>query len=639
MASPTRPPSVMAARRGDIAPALRRRQPRRDPNAMVGSAALMSGPSSGEAKITTAAWQRRVWAYYREIPEFRYGVNWKASAISRVNLVAAHKPTNQGEDPTPIDVETEPGMRRYVEIVEQIAGGVTGQGQMLAQLTRMLEVPGVGYINATADAATDSFSSWRVLSNSEVQRSAGSETQVRDHETGAWLTLGGNDLLIKVWNPDPEESWEPSSPSRALIPVLNEISLLTRRIAADARSRLAGNGLLLMPTEVVFPPGQGQQSASETVDSFTQTFVEVTQMPIADQELPSATTPMIATMKGEHIANVRHLTFYSEFNAALSPLRDSAIRRLALGLDTPPEVLLGMGQANHWGAWQIAEEAITINIEPIAELICHALTVGFARAAFAAERLAADDVIVWYDVSDLTTRPDKSMAATEAHQRIVIPDEQYLIEVGLDPSQVLDPASPEFRRRSLLDVARGAPTLAPVMLMLAGVITEAEATQALTIAAQAAAGAQAGGGPPGGTSDTQPPGRALPDQQGAPAAMLLAGADGLVVRELERVGTRLRNAVGRRNGVGANEVACPDPTLLHTNVSATSYLSLDQLLEGAWVRVPLIADRCGADPGSLQATLDSYVRGLVAAGHAHDIDRLAEALGVGDDVAYRTAAH
>lgn len=55
------------------------------------------------------------------------------------------------------------------------------------------------------------------------------------------------------------------------------------------------------------------------------------------------------------------------------------------------------------------------------------------------------------------------------------------------------------------------------------------------------------------------------------------------------------------------------------------------MLDGAWTRVPTIAARWGVEPESLAACLDGYTRALLAAGHAHDWDRLAVALGAADD--------
>src|SRR4029077_12681203 len=94
-------------------------------------------------------------------------------------------------------------------------------------------------------------------------------------------------------------------------------------------------------------------------------------------------------------------------------------------------------------------------------------------------------------------------------------------------------------------------------------------------------------------------------------------------------GTKLRSAAGRKVNGGAAAVACPDATRMHVDLGgATKYASLHSLLDGAWTRVPAVARRLGMDGPALTATLDSYTRALLATGHAHDADRLADALGL-----------
>lgn len=590
---------------------------------MVASAALMTGANRSKAKIEGFGWQDEAWALYDAVGELRSAVSWKANALSRINLIAAAPPASQGDEPTPIDPATAtPAQRRAVELVEQIAGGIAGQGQMLAAMTRLLEVPGVSYVLAPADPRTDTFKGeWRVLSNDEVRRQGGIE-QARNAETGDWEDLNEADLLIKCWRQHPRRAWEPDSPTRGVMSTLKEIELLTKRIAADGRSRLAGAGLLIVPSEAEFPPGQtvAGTDAPEGADDFIQTLIDVASEAIRDQSGPAATVPLVVRVPGEYAQAFTHLKFWSEFSAQLDTLRQSAVRRLALGLDLPADVLLGLGDSNHWSAWQVADEAITMHVEPLAETCCHALTVGFLRAALKAENLPEDTAIVWYDSSDLSTRPDLSAAAGEAHARRKISDDAYLGYLGLDASDKPDPL--EERRRILIDLAIANPAMAGELLDLAGL------TVSLPPAPTAPPDAPA---TPPEVETTPAAADGPPERPAASEDAVLAAADGLVYRALERAGQRLRTAAGKGRPGGVEAVPCDDPTTLHCQVDATKHASLDSLLAGAWDRTVFISLRYGVDRDSLTACLDAYTRGLLASGHAHDIDRLAAALGVTSD--------
>src|SRR3546814_17159695 len=57
-------------------------------------------------------------------------------------------------------------------------------------------------------------------------------------------------------------------------------------------------------------------------------------------------------------------TFHTPFDEETRELREEAIRRLALGQDAPPELLLGVGNMNHWGAWLVQADTNNTHVEP-----------------------------------------------------------------------------------------------------------------------------------------------------------------------------------------------------------------------------------------------------------------------------------
>jgi hypothetical protein len=94
---------------------------------------------------------------------------------------------------------------------------------------------------------------------------------------------------------------------------------------------------------------------------------------------------------------------------------------------------------------------------------------------------------------------------------------------------------------------------------------------------------------------------------------------------LERAGAKLRNKAGKVDG-GAAGVNCTDLTELHTQLDASTFASVHELLDGAWTRIPLIADRHGVPADELLIIVDAYTRGLLVNGQLHSIERLSEAL-------------
>jgi hypothetical protein len=219
--------------------------------------------------------------------------------------------------------------------------------------------------------------------------------------------------------------------------------------------------------------------------------------------------------------------------------------------------------------------------------------------------------MVWYDTTDLTTRPDRSTDAWGAYDRIELSGQAARRESGLSEDDAPDPD--EVRARRLWELAKANPDMAPTFLDMIDAGGDGSGLPDLPAAP----------GTPEPPDDDAP---VEPEETDEPA--LLAACDGLVYRALERAGGRLRSAAGRKVNGGPAAIACDDPVVLHTTIRATEYATLDSLLAGAWDRCDTIGPRYAVDGAALAATLDSYARALLATGHAHDSDRLADALGI-----------
>src|SRR5215510_12206460 len=118
---------------------------------MVASAAVMTHhPEALRRQATTEDWQQKAWEFFDTVGELRFGVQWKANGMSRVNLIAARVPEHLGDEPDeiipPADGELPPVEAAALELVAAMAGGPSGQGQMLAHLATLLAVPGIGYL-------------------------------------------------------------------------------------------------------------------------------------------------------------------------------------------------------------------------------------------------------------------------------------------------------------------------------------------------------------------------------------------------------------------------------------------------------------------------------------------------------------
>jgi hypothetical protein len=436
-------------------------------NSLIASARTYKG--QGDPIIQKREWQKEAWDFYHAMGEFWYGTTWLSNALSRVRLVAA-KLQPGGDEPEILrddegadgGSDITPEELAVVRAVEQLAGGVGGQSAMMKSLGVQLSVPGEGFVVGEQRRLGDgSLSSpeWSVKSADEIRRRQSGEVKPNTStlkrlggqvvtqspyeiqiEEGAWRPLGGDSIVCRVWQPDEQLSWRSTSAALPALPILREIDLYNRRIIADLVSRLASNGMLIMPEEATFPVRPEFKDAS---DPFVAELIDTASSAIRNPGSASAAIPIPVKVPAALVDKFIHLTFASPFDDKVMDARDRAIKRLATTLNMPSEVLLGVADVNHWTAWQIDESGIKIHISPIAEIIVHALTVGYLRPML--EAMGSSDVgadgsryVVWYDVTELTTKPDLAQNAKDAHSDGTISDAAYRREAGFTEDDAPD---------------------------------------------------------------------------------------------------------------------------------------------------------------------------------------------------------
>jgi hypothetical protein len=270
---------------------------------------------------------------------------------------------------------------------------------------------------------------WFALSVSEVTAVQGDKVRIHcgSGKDGAIEVAPEDVYLIRVWRPHPRLFVEADSPTRASLPVLRELTGLTMHVSAQVDSRLAGAGMLLVPATASAAVRQdtGVTDPGEDSDPLTDALIESMLTPIRDRSSASALVPLVVTVPDDSISAFRYLSFAGALDAEARPLREEAIRRLALGLDAPPEVLLGTAAQNHWGAWLVREDVVSTHLEPPLALICDALTTQYLQPVLVGGGMdpeAARKFVIWYDVSHLVSRPNRFADASVLHAKGVISD-------------------------------------------------------------------------------------------------------------------------------------------------------------------------------------------------------------------------
>lgn len=400
------------------------------------SAAAAAPPATRvQASPQAQSWQERAWAYYRTKGPARQAVNWIARAVSRCHLYVGTAQIDGAGDPDPL---TEPGTAGAV--LAELHDGQVGQRDMLYRLAVHLLVPGeswlIGYPGHEGDATR-----WIVASRREWTRDTPEPDHIRlkipnhpDMDEGGWVEFDVADVVIvPVYDPDPEDASRPTSAFEAALEDLEELDGLSRRVAADINSRLAGAGLLLVSESATMPNPGGSHGVNPLhSDPFIDSLMQAMTTAIAQPDDASAVVPIVARVADEVIGKgAQHVTFSTPFDAQIPVLREHARRALAADLDIPSSIVTGVEDLNHWSAWQAGEDAITTHIGPLLSLICTTITREILWPALrAAGESNPQRFSVWWDAQELVLRPDRSPEAIEAKKLRIISDTATRRELG-----------------------------------------------------------------------------------------------------------------------------------------------------------------------------------------------------------------
>ncbi len=302
-------------------------------------------------------WQVRSFAYYDILGEIKYAAQFYARMLGPLRLFAAEK--NELGDL----VETDNAdAKAALERVQDPGGGRT---VMLSQYGRLMFLVGEALLFVTEDEDTGE-EQWEMLSTNELRPQSGdfyiryaapslSATEYRSVPADDWKPIDNQrqGVAYRLWKRHPNYSMWPDATMQGVLDLCEELVLLTQAVRSRARSRLAGAGILVIDSAITPPPLEPGKDDDPYEDPLLADIAEAIMTPIADEGSAAAVVPyMLRVSPGDNkkVADmIYHLT--TSDPTQLYPetgLRRECIERIAIGLDMPPEILLGMTDANHW---------------------------------------------------------------------------------------------------------------------------------------------------------------------------------------------------------------------------------------------------------------------------------------------------
>lgn len=574
--------------------------------AVVASAVNISktGVSAYRARKGDDSWQREAWYQFDICGELRYATTWIANAISLASMYVAEVDPETGL----ITDATEDATVRAIG--NSILGGHASRSQAQSTIALNWQIAGEVFILVRPSRGAEP-DEWIVLSSTEVQEQGGS-FKYEDPITGALIPMTSNDMLIRVWSPHPRKRSHADSAVRAALPTLKEIERTSQNIAARLDSRLAGAGVWLLPQEIDFP---SRSDDTPGVVGFMDEMVEAAGMSLSNPGQASAQVPMMLQIPGEHIAAAKdgHIDFATELSAEVIELRTAAVRRLALALDMPAEIMLGMGESNHWSAWQIEESAYKVHVAPLLDRLGDAITTTYLIPALTAAGVRNPDrYVIAFDTTEIISRPNRFDELKALYDDGLISDDFMRSENGIPDDAI--PSDEEASKKLFKDIVKAAPTILVDFPQIATAIGLDPVQAAREIGT-----GDVGAAPP---ELETPAGNALPERSrddaegsvqasAAPLNHLVSAAELLVFDALSRAGGRLltRSYRGQFQHVAKHE--------LYQAIPFTES-DLPRLMEGSFQFADHVANGFGIDAAKFSRVVSDYVAFILVNRADHD---------------------
>lgn len=421
---------------------------------------VSSYSDASQLALQRQRWQGEAYKMYDNEGHLWYAANYVGSALGRLRLVAARRPSKDAAFTEPEIIEK----GAFADAVANIRSPRGGQRGLLRQVGRNVFIAGEVWLIGAAETLADGSTSqsWDACSISELSTSGNAARFQRKRLPGATPeNLPDGALTIRIWKEHPEYSDLADSGTRPALGQLKKIVTLNGAEYAIARSAMAGAGILALPQELVPPAWQNQNNNPDQMEAnpLLQALADSMIGPLQDEDHPGAVLPLLLVGPGDVISKMKYEPMDRKFDTqGAAASANNAIEQVAATLELPKEILLGTGEATHWTAWAIREDTFQAHIQPLAELTVDALTLTYLKQAIkqmspqeldAAMKEAGvtdpNDIMVWYDKSQLVILPDKADKAGPLHDRLVISDAALRRENGYSDEDA--PPEEEYKTR------------------------------------------------------------------------------------------------------------------------------------------------------------------------------------------------
>jgi hypothetical protein len=372
-------------------------------------------------------WQTRALEYLNLIPELDYSSRFYARMLKQLRIF----PAELDEQNKAVEVTTGPP----VDLLNRIQDPSGGRSQILGSYGRLMFSTGEGVLFGRELNTEKEKWSFVWVDELEIETiGSGEATKLKSVTWKPTTQSEGKKYtaeqasIYRLWTPHPRRTGEPTSPMRAAVEgkICEELIILTASVLSTATSRMV-KGMLLLPSDLSFAPEDTTGDEDPENNIWLSRLIDSAQAQVENPGSAAAAMPTIIEGAYDYLDQIRMVQVHDPQNDYMEQsLRKEAIERLARGFDFPPEVLLGLSEANHWAARQILDDMWRSHGAPIAEQFCDDLNDVYLRPALKdADFPDWQKIVIGYDESQVVVKPDRAEDAHRAYQAGVLSEKAY----------------------------------------------------------------------------------------------------------------------------------------------------------------------------------------------------------------------
>lgn len=517
------------------------------PNALTASASRARNSPAAVSSTRIPQWQLDSFAYYDQIGAVRYAAQFAARALAKIRWFPAIRDDN-GE----VTETDDPFLVQAFDRVQDPGGGRTIMCATYGQLD-FLVGESLMLWTAQDDSDPESEECWEIVSMLELRKQGKrGQAEVWHRISAPGLTpeqlieapdsdfkpVGDNVQVYRFWRRHPTYSQRADSPMMSVLSECEEIVRATHAINARMISRLAGPGIFAIPQSWSQKPLQrivGEENPDE--DPFQERLTTAMITAIGKPGSAESVAPIVVRVPDD-TTDRGHLYRIWEPGEVIRELelREKALQRFAVGVDMPPEKVMGLSTSGtqHWNAWMVDEDAWG-HIDPVAQSFADNIASSYLRpVAREAGRADWRMVCVGYDPAAVIANPNGFADAVVLYEKRAV-GKDYLRDAGnaADTDKMSDEELAEalFAETHIQVEVQGGKLVVP----------EPEARPDITPVPPVPAEPASPNGRPGQETPRQAPEQ--PDAITSSSYRLMGAAEAALEEIRARLGTRLRNHV------------------------------------------------------------------------------------------------